>query len=156
MKSLLLLLMLASVILTRAENAPEFKVVTDQGEVSLESLAGKVVYLDFWASWCKPCKDSFPWMNELASEFADSGLVVLAVNLDRDSEKVAQFLEKNPPTFTVGYDPEGIVAKACGVQSMPSTYLIGKHGELLMTHLGFREKDKNDLRTSVEQALMSR
>lgn len=156
MKSPIVILSLFISITVFASDAPRFKVYTQNGDVSLEQLSGKVVYLDFWASWCDPCRKSFPWMNEIQNQYADSGLVVLAVNLDREQEKADAFLVKNPTNFKVGFDPEGTLAKAFGVKGMPSSYVIGRNGELLYSHIGFREKDKGDLQSQIEQALTSK
>jgi len=150
-----LIFTLAMVGYALAGQAPRFSIITDNGQVSSDSLLGKVIYLDFWASWCEPCRESFPWMNDLHETYADSGLVVIAVNLDRDRAKVEKFLAKTPAGFTIGYDPQGEFAKSFGVKGMPSTYLIDRHGQLVMSHVGFREKDKEELRTQIETALHS-
>lgn len=149
------LFLLAAALASFAADAPRFSIITDNGDVSSDKLAGKVVYLDFWATWCEPCRASFPWMNDLHSAYEDSGLVVIAVNMDRDRAKVEKFLAKAPARFTIGYDPHGDLAKLYGVQGMPSTYLIDRHGQLVMSHIGFREKDKEELRAQIETALHS-
>ncbi|MCB1059979.1 MAG: TlpA family protein disulfide reductase [Calditrichaeota bacterium] len=156
MKSTILALFLASSTALYAADAAPFKIFTKKGDVTLEQLAGKVVYLDFWASWCEPCKKSFPWMNDLHAQFADSGLVVIAVNLDRDAEKADKFLEKIPANFQIGFDPEGTLAKTYEVKGMPSSYIIDRHGQLVASHIGFREKDRGDIQTEIETALHSK
>ncbi|MBL0062944.1 MAG: TlpA family protein disulfide reductase [bacterium] len=113
-------------------------------------------YLDFWASWCDPCRQSFPWMNEMHNQFADSGLVIIAVNVDRDREKADKFLEKNPVNFMIGFDSEGTLAKSYDVKGMPSTYIIDRKGQLVTSHIGFRDKDKGELQTKIVEALNSK
>ncbi|MBL0061824.1 MAG: TlpA family protein disulfide reductase [bacterium] len=156
MKALILTLMLTAASASFAADAKPFSVITKNGEVSLEKLAGKVVYLDFWASWCDPCRQSFPWMNEMHNQFADSGLVIIAVNVDRDREKADKFLEKNPVNFMIGFDSEGTLAKSYDVKGMPSTYIIDRKGQLVTSHIGFRDKDKGELQTKIVEALNSK
>jgi len=155
-QSLLFMIALAVSLPALAGETPQFKVVTKNGEVSLADLQGKVVYLDFWASWCEPCRQSFPWMNDMSKQFADSGLVVLAINLDRDRAKADAFLERNPAVFTVGFDPSGKIAEQFNVKGMPSSYLIARDGKVIRSHIGFREKDKGDLESSIVTALSSK
>lgn len=137
----------------RAAQAPNASWPTDQGELRLEQLRGKVVYLDFWASWCTPCRQSFPWMNELQARYAEEGLVVVGVNLDKDRELVERFLAKYPAQFTVAYDPTGGTAASFAVKGMPSSYLIDRNGEIRLSHIGFREKDRAELETRIQEVL---
>lgn len=136
-----------------AAPAPDMTWRTSDGELNLTQLEGKVVYLDFWASWCGPCRKSFPWMNTLQDKYAEQGLVVIAVNLDKDRELVKQFLAKYPAHFTVAYDPAGESAAAFGVKGMPSSYLIDRNGEIRHSHIGFREKDREALEANIRDVL---
>lgn len=136
-----------------AATAPDVTWSTDQGDLDLRQLRGKVVYLDFWASWCAPCRESFPFMNELQAQYADQGLVVVAVNLDKDRKLVEQFLARYPARFTVAYDASGKTAASFSVKGMPSTYLIDRNGEIRLSHVGFREKDRAELQAQVRQLL---
>lgn len=133
-----------------AEPAPPFTLPTDSGDVQLSDLHGKVVYLDFWATWCAPCRKSFPWFNEIMSRYKDRGLVIVAVNMDKDRADVEKFLKKYPANFTIAYDPEGDVATKYNVIGMPSSYLIGRDGEIALSHVGFREKDKSPLESAIK------
>ncbi len=139
--------------LMAAEQAPDFSLPTDAGEVSLASLKGKVVYLDFWASWCTPCRKSFPWMDELQKRHKDKGLVVLAVNLDKKAEYIDKFLGAMKPSFTIAFDPEGKVADMYKLRGMPTSYIIDHKGHLRERHLGFREKDKQVLEEKIQKLL---
>jgi thiol-disulfide isomerase/thioredoxin len=104
---------------------------------SLHELKGQVVYLDFWASWCKPCRKSFPWMNTMQAKYAEQGLQVLAINLDTDPQLAQQFLNKVPAHIPILYDPGGEIAATYQLIGMPSSYLIDKKGLVRAIHHGF-------------------
>ena len=120
--------------------APFFTLPTQTGSVSLHSLRGKVVYVDFWASWCIPCRDSFPWMKSIYEKYASKGLEIVAINLDKNREYADKFLQEFYPPFTVAFDPEGKTAEAFEVPTMPSSFLISRNGNIIYTHAGFDEK----------------
>jgi len=109
--------------------------------LDLTSLRGRVVYLDFWASWCGPCKQSFPWMQTMKETYESQGLTVVAVNLDRDRADANKFLAQFKPTFDVRFDPGGALAESYNVEGMPSSVLIDRHGVTRFTHVGFRPVD---------------
>jgi len=136
-----------------AETAPNFELPTGNGTLTLDALKGKVVYLDFWASWCPPCRKSFPWMNEMEHRYGRQGLTVVAVNLDKDHELAAKFLNEVPAKFTVAYDPQGKVAENYHVPGMPSSFIIDRNGKIQAMHIGFREEDSMDLEASLRSAL---
>jgi cytochrome c biogenesis protein CcmG/thiol:disulfide interchange protein DsbE len=121
--------------------------------VSLENFSGKVVYLDFWASWCGPCRQSFPWMNEMRAKYAEQGLEIIAVNLDADAGDAAEFLAEHPASFTVLYDDEGITPRSYAVKGMPTSYLISRDGQLVSGHLGFNVSDKQDMEAAIQELL---
>jgi cytochrome c biogenesis protein CcmG/thiol:disulfide interchange protein DsbE len=136
-----------------AEAAPHFTLPTSAGTLSLADLKGKVVYLDFWASWCPPCRQSFPWMNEMETRYARQGLAVVAVNLDKDRTLAEKFLKEVPADFTVAFDPEGRVADSYHVPGMPSSFIIDRNGKIQVVHIGFQEKDSSDLEARLRSAL---
>jgi cytochrome c biogenesis protein CcmG, thiol:disulfide interchange protein DsbE len=103
----------------------------------LRELRGKVVLLDFWASWCGPCRESFPWMNDLQRRHGKD-LVVLAVNVDRDRKLAEQFLAITPADFRLAYDPNGELATQFNVTGMPMSFVIDRHGRIRHAHRGFR------------------
>lgn len=135
------------------EPAPAFSLPTDDGAIALSQLQGQVVYVDFWASWCGPCRKSFPWMNDLHSRYEKQGLRIVAINLDTDRSLSARFLEKYPARFIIAYDPQGDVAEAYHVSGMPSSYLIDRQGRIHATHLGFRESDREGLEMEIRALL---
>ena len=120
------------------ESAPPFTLPTGSGTVSPESLQGKVVYVDFWASWCIPCRQSFPWMATMAGKYGAKGFAVVAINLDKSREAADAFLAKYPPSFTVAFDPAGKTAEQFGVRAMPSSFLIDRNGKIVWSHEGFQ------------------
>ena len=109
--------------------------------LDLTGLRGRVVYIDFWASWCGPCRQSFPWMETMKSTYEGQGLRIVAVNLDKDRADADKFLNRFHPTFDVRFDPKGELAEFYKVQGMPSSVLIDRHGVARFTHVGFRPID---------------
>jgi thiol-disulfide isomerase/thioredoxin len=126
---------------------------TDKGVIPLQSLRGKVIYLDFWASWCGPCLKSFPWMNEMHRKYSDKGLVIVAVNTDEKRVNAARFLTKMPADFIIAYDSEAKLASSFKLKAMPSSYLIAPDGSILNHHIGFKEKLIPEYEKSIRTAL---
>ena len=139
-----------------AQKAPAFSLPGDNKTISLEQLKGKVVYLDFWASWCDPCRKSFPWMNEIHSRYDSKKFTIVAVNLDSEKADALKFLKNMPARFDVAYDPEGHVADKYGLKAMPSSYLIDKKGALVFAHKGYREGDTNEIEKKIHNLLNSK
>ncbi len=136
-----------------ATAAPAFSLPTRDGAtVSLESLKGKVILVDFWASWCGPCQKSFPWLASLHERFADKGLTIVAVNLDKKRAAAETFLQKVPAPFLVAFDPSGKTADAYKVTALPSTYLVGPTGSTLVTHVGYDPKKTGEIEALIQKA----
>ena len=133
--------------------APNIKLPGLSGEIDLHKLKGKVVYLDFWASWCKPCVKSFPWMKQMKAAYASQGLEIVAVNLDKNRKLAEAFLKKVDVNFEIAFDPKGDSATNYQLRGMPSSYLIGRDGKLYVSHIGFREKDKPKMEKAIKQLL---
>lgn len=119
----------------------------------LSALHGKVVYLDFWASWCAPCRQSFPWMNELQKRYADRGLTVIAVNVDHERADAEKFLRKLPPAFQIRFDPDGDLARRFDVHGMPTSVVLDRSGKARYTHIGFRNADAAQYEQQIQQLL---
>lgn len=119
----------------------------------LKDLQGKVVLVDFWASWCSPCLSSFPWMDELQKRHGQQGLVVVAVNLDQDRALAETFLKKTAPQFRIEYDAQGRLAKQFGVQAMPTSFLIDRRGTIRIKHQGFRAAQRAEREQQIRQLL---
>ncbi|HTM58135.1 MAG TPA: TlpA disulfide reductase family protein [Candidatus Udaeobacter sp.] len=133
--------------------APAFTLPARDGTVALDSLRGRVVLLDFWASWCEPCKRSFPWMNSLVQRYGARGLSVVAINLDKDRDLADRFVEEHEPAFTIAFDPAGTTAEAYRVAAMPSSYLVGRDGTILSAHLGFDAKKASEFEKQIAAQL---
>jgi cytochrome c biogenesis protein CcmG/thiol:disulfide interchange protein DsbE len=111
-------------------------------DLDLSAYRGKVVYVDFWASWCAPCRESFPWLDGLVREYASKNLVVIGVNVDKDRDRAERFLNETPADFPIVYDPHGDLAAAYKVAGMPSAILIDRAGHVRFQHAGFSTKQK--------------
>jgi len=136
-----------------ANKAPAIHLPAIEGEVDLARLEGKVVYLDFWASWCDPCRDSFPWMAEMKQKYGSDGLEVVAVNLDKERELADKFLDTMKVNFIVAFDASGESAEKYKLRGMPGSYLIGRDGSIQASHLGFNDKDKAKLEAAIKVLL---
>jgi thiol-disulfide isomerase/thioredoxin len=123
------------------------------GEVSLESLRGKVVYLDFWASWCGPCRISFPQLEQLRNELGSKGFEVLAINVDEVESDAQAFLSEVSVSYLVVRDGEGITPGTYGILGMPTGYLIDRQGIVREIHQGFRKSDGAYLRAAIVELL---
>jgi cytochrome c biogenesis protein CcmG, thiol:disulfide interchange protein DsbE len=117
--------------------------------LDIASFRGKVVLVDFWASWCVPCRHSFPWLNAMQAKYAERGLVVIGVNVDRERAEAARFLQEVPAEFRIVYDPNGTLASRYDLPGMPVSYVIGPRGDIVGRHVGFR----NALRAEREAEL---
>lgn len=139
--------------LDMGSQAPDFELPSAQGSVKLSKIQGKVIYLDFWASWCGPCRESFPWMNSMQSKFKQKGLQVIAINLDANNDDAQKFLAQHSAQFTVLFDPNGITPRQYGVKGMPTSFLIGKDGKVLFQHKGFNNSDRAELEQKIMAAM---
>lgn len=122
-------------------------------QLNLEQYHGKVVYVDFWASWCGPCRQSFPVMNELQEAYGEDNFVIIAINEDSEPGAAEQFLAQYPANFTIFYDQNGELAKYFKVDAMPTSYLLDQTGAAKYRHRGFRQKDVAKLEQQIESLL---
>ncbi len=123
------------------------------GTLSLEAHRGKVVLVDFWASWCAPCRLAMPEIESLRREFADRDFQVIAINVDRDPRKALAALERTPVGYPSASDPEGRLPARFELATMPTSYVIGRDGRVHTVHEGFREGDIAPLRSAIRAAL---
>lgn len=121
------------------ETFPDLKGFSLEGK--LPDLKGKVILVDFWASWCGPCKESFPAMEELQKTYGDKGLVVLAINLDDDRAAMDDFLKEHPASFTIVRDAAKKLVGTVNISSMPSSFIVGPDGKIAAIHKGFHGKE---------------
>jgi cytochrome c biogenesis protein CcmG/thiol:disulfide interchange protein DsbE len=133
--------------------APELDLPGLRGPVTLADFRGKLTYVDFWASWCGPCRQSFPWMNEMQAKYGARGLQVVGINLDRRREDAERFLAEIPATFAIAFDTHGDSARRFGVKGMPTSALIAPDGKVLFMHAGFRPEDRQALESRIAAAL---
>jgi thiol-disulfide isomerase/thioredoxin len=131
--------------------APGFSLPGQNKIIDLSKYKGKVVYLDFWASWCGPCKRSFPWMNKLQEQYGVDGLEIVAVSLDASREDAEEFLARIPASFSVAFDEKGKSAESYKVKAMPSSFLIDRQGRLVHKSLGFRAEEKKIIERKIKQ-----
>jgi len=141
------------------QSAPDVSLPSrNGGRVSLLTFRGKVVLVDFWASWCGPCKQSFPWLASLRSRYPDSTLAVVAINLDKKREAAEDFLIDHPASFTVLFDPDGKSADAFLSAShaspgIPMSFIIGRDGTILDARIGFDPKKTAAYEATIAEAL---
>jgi len=136
-----LLFSLSFSALSNAESTAQVNVLQNFDKL-IASHKGKVIYLDFWASWCGPCRKSFPWMNEMHEKHQQQGLIIISVNLDNNKVLADDFLAEVPANFSVFYDPKGKVARKFKLKGMPSSYIIDRTGKMVSAHVGFTESKK--------------
>jgi thiol-disulfide isomerase/thioredoxin len=141
------------------ETAPDFTLPDMNGnQVSFDTLKGKVVFINFWASWCHPCKKEFPELNKLAEKYKGEQFVVLAVNIDKRRKNADEFLERFRPVsqnMVILFDPESSVVASYAARAMPSSFLIDKTGVIRYVHLGFWEKNTDSWVSETESLLKS-
>ncbi|MEY4509044.1 MAG: hypothetical protein RLZZ450_1166 [Pseudomonadota bacterium] len=134
--------------------APEIGLADRDGKVvKLADLKGRVVLVDFWASWCAPCRSELPVLDALYRKYREQGLVVVGVGLDQDPAKLAKFLKASPLSFPVVHDSAGAVADRYAPPKMPSSYLIDKRGVVRKVHAGFKASDKAALERELSALL---
>jgi len=114
---------------------------------------GKVLYVDFWASWCPPCAQSIPFLNEVQAQYKDKGLEVIGINLDENKTDADAFLKTHPIKFTIASNPDTQCPEVFGVQAMPSSYLIDRTGKIRHIQLGFHSAETDEIRQKVQKLL---
>ena len=143
----------AALALKTGDPAPAFELPGPQGTVRLADFRGKIVYLDFWASWCAPCRQSMPWLNEMQSKYSEQGLRVVGIGVDDNIVDANAFLVAVPVRFTIGLDVTGKTPKAYEIIGMPTSILIDRAGKVLFQHRGFRKSNTAELEQKIKQAL---
>lgn len=150
------LLFSTSTLATSAgDTAPQFTLpqLTKKGQLSLSQYRGKVVYVDFWASWCGPCRKSLPLLNEMRNELKGQPFEVLAINLDEEIKDARGFLKQFPVSYPTLHDSEGTIAESYELKGMPTSYLIDQKGNIHAVHTGFKPSDMSKIRQEVSALL---
>ena len=125
--------------------APKFQLVSMAGKpVNLDQVKGQVVMLNFWASWCGPCRAEMPILEKLHAKYKPMGFTMIGVNVEPDSAEAAKWLKATPVTFPILFDTKSEVSKLYSVQSMPSTVIIDRKGNLRWLHRGYKPGDENE------------
>lgn len=126
-------------------------------EGTLPDMKDKVVLVDFWASWCGPCRAAFPALKDIAEKYKDRGVVVLGISLDEDREDMDRFVNKLKPGFPIVRDPKGKLAEKLGVQGIPSTFIVGRDGRIASMHEGYGgDRTKAEYVATIEKLLAAR
>lgn len=146
----LIVALVGTLLCSLAYATPDFRSADD---VRIEDYQGQVLYVDFWASWCVPCRESFPWLIKTQEKYAAQGLQILAINVDAERQDAESFLNGMATNFPIVLDPDGKLAERYDLMGMPSAVLIGRDGKLIHRHTGFREKDKPALDAAIQAAL---
>jgi thiol-disulfide isomerase/thioredoxin len=142
--------------LEAGDQAPEFQLPglpAGESPVALADFRNKVLYLDFWASWCGPCRLSLPALDRIYAELGEQGFEVLAINVDEVEADALAFLEKYPVSYTVAADPAGVTPSQYGILGMPTAFFIDRQGRVRGVHAGFRRSDEATVRTAIMELL---
>jgi thiol-disulfide isomerase/thioredoxin len=125
-------------------------------EGKLPETTGKVVLIDFWASWCGPCQKAFPTLKQLHTTYASRGFLVLALSVDEKKAAMNAFLKKQPPEFPVVRDAKGKLSEAIGLDTVPTSFLVGRDGKVRAIHQGFDgQNSQKQLTSEIETALVA-
>ncbi len=144
-----------SAAISVGDTVPSFKARSIDGSnnVSMDEYRGKVVLIDFWASWCPPCLKSFPKYDDLRREIGTSDFEIVAINVDENTDDAKKFLSKHPVSFPIVKDPKGVLPGVFGVKAMPTSYLIDKNGVVKYVPAAFKEGDIEKLRVEIEKLI---
>ena len=137
------------------QKAPDFSVapVNEKGRVALSKYSGKVAVVDFWATWCEPCKKSFPKLQELYVKYKASGLEMVAISEDDENNGIKDFAETYGAKFPVGWDDGKTIAGKWQIPNMPSTFIVDKTGIVRFVHLGYRDGEEAEIEKEVKSLL---
>jgi len=149
-----LFLVLSVNISAKSVAAPDFTLKSLDGKnVRLSDLRGQVMLLNFWASWCGPCRQEMPILDEIHNKYKSLGFSVLGVNLDAKSKKAIGYLKDTPVTFPVLYDPKGVTSEQYGVSAMPSTVIIDRNGNVRHLHKGYKSGYEDEYMAQIKKLL---
>ncbi len=144
----------AALALTAGDPIPDFRLpgLLAKGELSRKHLLGRVIYLDFWASWCGPCRKSMPALDELYRQFGDQGFAVVAINLDESEGEARDFLMRFPVSYPVLKD-DGRSFVRFALTGLPQGYLLDRQGRVTAVHKGFQQGDERLLKNQIVRLL---
>lgn len=144
--------------LSVAKSVPDFPLtsLSQSPNSQFEDYKGQWLYVDFWASWCGPCKRSFPYMNELQAKYKAANFKIMAISLDAEKSDALSFLAKQSTSFDVFHDPEGKFASYFELPGMPTSYLVDPTGKVVATHVGFNTKTKDKVNKQLQAVLVNK
>jgi peroxiredoxin len=151
--------MLAATVAVAAANdaggpAPAFTLTALSGEpAALSGYRGQVVMVNFWATWCGPCQQEMPLLDQMYKKFKPAGFTLLGVNVDKDAPPVRELLARKPVSFPVLLDPANSVSRAYHVDEMPSSVIIDRKGEIRYVHRGYKPGDENEYQDRIRQLI---
>ncbi len=155
-KLLLALLLVVITTAAQAQDEPAAQgVALPVAEFQLADFKDSIVLVDFWASWCEPCRHALPWLNAMQRKYADQGLQVVMVNLDRDPDAASRMAADIDAGIRQFLDPAGELAASYELEGMPSTFLYDRVGELISSHVGFLKSDGPKREKAIGAALES-
>jgi peroxiredoxin len=132
--------------------APNFTLKSNTGKnIKLSELRGQVVLLNFWASWCGPCRQEMPLLEKLQQRYSALGFTVLGVNVEEDPSKAKSLLKDIPVSFPILFDTQNTVSKQYNVSAMPSTVMIDRNGNMRYLHTGYKSGDEVQYKKWVKQ-----
>ncbi len=134
--------------------APAFTLTTLTGSpAALSQYKGQVVMVNFWATWCGPCQQEMPLLDQMYKKYKPAGFTLIGVNVDKDAPPVKELLARKPVSFPVLLDPANQVSKAYHVDEMPSSVIIDRKGEIRYIHRGYKPGDENDYQDRIRQLI---
>jgi thiol-disulfide isomerase/thioredoxin len=134
--------------------APAFELPTRAGgRISLESLRGQVVMINFWASWCGPCRQEFPALDQIYRKYGPMGFSLIAVNVESDPTDAERFLAKVPVSFPIAYDRDNVVSGEYGVSAMPTTLIVDRKGQVRWLHRAYKPGDEDEYLNQIRAML---
>lgn len=151
-----LLLLLSGGVAASALNgaAPDFTLKSDNGNnLRLSEHRGQVVMINFWASWCGPCRQEMPVLDELQQRYSKAGFTVLGVNVEQDSGQAVQLLQGMNLSFPILFDPKSVVSKLYDVRAMPSTVMIDRDGNMRYLHRGYKPGYEDQYREQIKELI---
>lgn len=130
--------------------APDFTLKSASGEnIKLSELRGQVVLINFWASWCGPCRQEMPLLDQMYQKYGELGFTLLGVNVEQDSADAQRMLHETPVTFPILFDTQNVVSKLYDVTAMPSTVIVDRDGNVRYVHKGYQPGYENEYQTQV-------
>ena len=134
--------------------APAFTLTALSGQQgALSQYKGQVVMVNFWATWCGPCQQEMPLLDQMYKKYKPAGFTLIGVNVDKEEPAVKELLARKPVSFPILLDPANQVSKAYHVDEMPSSVIIDRKGDIRWVHLGYRPGDENDYQDRIRQLI---